>query len=76
MDMINFGSILVDGFVAAIWRVDRDRPTTSASLDVAHLEPLDRAALDEIEAEGERLLAFLEPEATDRSVRIRPLSTA
>jgi hypothetical protein len=76
LDMISFGSILVDGFGAAIWRVERDRASASATLDVALLEPLDPPSLDEVVAEGERLLAFLEPAVEARSVKIRPLSTA
>jgi hypothetical protein len=76
LDMISFGSILVDGFGAAIWRVARDPKAGSVTLDVALLEPLAPAVADEVGAEGERLLAFLEPEATARSVQIRHLSTA
>jgi hypothetical protein len=76
LDMISFGSVLVDGFGAAIWRVQRDRKAGSATLDVALLEPLASAAADDVGVEGERLLAFLEPAATARSVRIRQLSTA
>jgi hypothetical protein len=76
LDMISFGSVLVDGFGVAIWRVERDRARGSAVLDVALLEAVARPALDEVTAEGERLLAFLEPDAAVRSVRIRPLSTA
>jgi hypothetical protein len=76
LDMISFGSVLVDGFGVAIWRVERDRGSGSAVLDVALLEAVERSALDEVTAEGERLLDFLEPDAAVRSVRIRPLSTA
>jgi hypothetical protein len=76
LDMISFGSVLVDGFGVAIWRVERDRGSGSVVLDVALLEAVERSALDEVTAEGEHLLAFLEPDAAVRSVRIRPLSTA
>jgi hypothetical protein len=76
LDMISFGSVLVDGFGVAIWRVERDRGSGSVVLDVALLEAVARPALDEVTAEGERLLAFLEPDAAVRSVRIRSLSTA
>ena len=76
LDMISFGSILVDGFGRAIWRVDRDRATRSAALDVALLEPLDGRDIDAIGAEGERLLTFLEPDVATREVRFRHLSTA
>jgi hypothetical protein len=76
LDMISFGSVLVDGFGAAIWRVERNRAAGTATLDVALLEPVDPPSLDEIEAEGVRLLAFLEPAAGAQSVQIRRLSTA
>jgi Winged helix DNA-binding domain len=76
LDMISFGSVLVDGFGRAIWRVERDRAKQEAVLDLALLEDLQRRDVDEIAAEGERLLAFLEPDATLREVRFRRLSTA
>jgi hypothetical protein len=59
-----------------MWRIERDRGAASAVLDLALLEKLDRPALDAVEAEGERLIAFLEPDAEARSVRTRHLSTA
>jgi hypothetical protein len=76
LDMISFGSVLVDGFGRAIWRVERDRARKSVALDVALLEGLDGPVLDEVGAEGERLLGFLEPSAEKRDVRFRELSTA
>jgi hypothetical protein len=76
LDMISFGSVLVDGFGVAIWRIERDRREGSATLDVALLETLDAASLDALEVEGRRLLDFLEPPVGARSVRIRRLSTA
>lgn len=76
LDIISFGSILVDGFGRAIWRVERDRAKQAAVLDVALLEDLDGTDIDEIGSEAERLLAFLEPDASLRDVRIRRLSTA
>ncbi len=74
LDMINFGSILVDGFARAIWRVAHEGE--SATIDIAFLEDLGPAGTDAVGAEGERLLAFLEPDRTDRIVRFRRLSTA
>jgi hypothetical protein len=74
LDMINYGSILVDGFGRAIWRVAREG--ASVTLDIALFEDLHAPVLDAIGAEGERLLAFLEPLAEGREVRIRRLSTA
>ena len=76
LDMISFGSILVDGFGRAIWRVERERSGNGVTLDIALLEKLGAADTDAIGAEGERLLAFLEPTRTSRDVRFRRLSTA
>jgi hypothetical protein len=74
VDGVNFGSILVDGFARAVWRIDRQ--AGSVSLDVAVLEDLAPAEITAVEDEGARLLAFLEPSAEGREVRIRRLSTA
>jgi hypothetical protein len=76
LDTIRFGSILVDGFGRAIWRVERDGGGDRVTLDIALLEELAAVETDAISAEGERLLAFLEPTRTTREVRIRRLSTA
>jgi Winged helix DNA-binding domain len=76
LDMISFGSILVDGFGRAIWRVEREPTGEAVTLDVALLEKLAAAETDAIGGEGERLLAFLEPIRTSREVRFRRLSTA
>jgi hypothetical protein len=46
-------TFLVDGFVAGSWSVERRR------LKVEPFEPLPKAARAELDAEGERLLAFL-----------------
>ena len=55
-------TFLVDGFVAGSW----DAPLRGrAVMTLTALSSLDRAARAEVEAEGERLLAWLRPE-TDR----------
>jgi hypothetical protein len=46
-------TILVDGFVAGTWKVEKKR------LQVESFTRLPKAVRDELEAEGERLLAFL-----------------
>ena len=76
LDMINFGSVLADGFGKAIWRVARDRGPDAATLDIALLEDRPAAEIDQIGVEGERLLAFLEPSRNRREVQFRRLSTA
>jgi hypothetical protein len=74
VDAVNFGSILVDGFARAVWRIDRH--AGSVILDVAVLEDLAPPEITAVEDEGARLLAFLESSAEAREVRIGRLSTA
>ncbi len=61
------GSVLVDGFVGAGWRVERagDRATLVV-MPAVPLSSVDRGA---VAAEAERLLAFLAADADDRDVR-------
>jgi hypothetical protein len=61
------GTILVDGFVAGTWKMERSRG--AATLRVEPFAPL--AADDEaaLAAEGERLLAFAAAHAPNREVR-------
>jgi hypothetical protein len=71
---LNVGSVLVDGFAHAVWRVmaDGDRRT----LEVRRFRPLSPADEAAVGEEGERLLAFLDPGTTARAVVFRDLSTA
>jgi len=62
------GTVLVDGFVRATWRVARAGPR--ATLAVELLEDLSRAELAEVKDEGLRLVGFLAAGATVRSVRV------
>jgi hypothetical protein len=62
------GTVLVDGFVRATWRVERDGPR--ATLAVKPLEDLSREELAEVKDEGLRLVGFLAGGATVRSVRV------
>ncbi|HEX6659598.1 MAG TPA: crosslink repair DNA glycosylase YcaQ family protein, partial [Ilumatobacter sp.] len=64
------GSILHDGFLAGVWSLARSKEVTV--LTVRH-RPLDSVAVDEIQAEAERALAFLEPSAARREVRAAEL---
>jgi hypothetical protein len=64
------GTVLIDGFVGARWRVSRDRGR--ALLRIKPFERLrkrDRHALAE---EGARLLAFAADDAQARDVRFGP----
>jgi hypothetical protein len=58
---------LVDGRVAATWRISRER--TRATLLVDPLKKIARADRAALAEEGERLLAFTDPEAATRTVR-------
>jgi Winged helix DNA-binding domain len=61
-------TVLVEGFVAATWRVERAR--RGAALVVEPFEGLPKAALAELEAEAMRTLVFVEPDAPSHAVRI------
>jgi hypothetical protein len=57
----------VDGFVAGAWEVRRRRD--AATLTLEPFAPLPRSARAEVEAEGERLLRWIEDDATTFAVR-------
>ena len=65
---------LVDGRVAATWRIARERATATLEIDpLRRISRPDRSALVE---EGERLLAFTDPEVATRRVRFASSSRA
>jgi Winged helix DNA-binding domain len=67
-DDLHWSPLLVDGFVAGVWRLVRDRKV--ATLTVRPFGPLstrDQAALDQ---EADRLLALLAPDAETGEVRV------
>jgi hypothetical protein len=57
-----FGTVLVDGFVGAIWKISRKRG--EALLRIESVLPLGRRDTDAVAAEGMRLLAFTDPGST------------
>lgn len=61
-------TVLVDGMVAGTWKADRKR--AGATLDVDLFAPATRRVRAEIEAEGDALLRFLEPDAPRTQVVI------
>jgi hypothetical protein len=63
------GTALVDGDIAATWSAARDGVAT---MTVRHLPRLPRRARQELAAEAERALRFLEPDADDHEVRLVP----
>jgi hypothetical protein len=61
---------LWDGFARGIWETEYKRKI--ATLRMRPFEPLPRTAVDELAAEGEALLRFLEPDAKETTVTIEP----
>jgi hypothetical protein len=61
-------TVLVDGIVAGTWKIGRRRAT--ASLIVSLFASQTARTRREIEAEGEALLAFAEPDAATRQIRV------
>lgn len=59
---------LWDGFARGIWETEYKRKV--ATLRMRPFEPLPQAAIDELTAEGEALLRFLEPDAKDTAVAV------
>jgi hypothetical protein len=64
----NFGTVLVDGFIAAIWKISRT--AGSATLRVEPVVPLTKGDRAAVAAEGEELLAFAEADAKTRVVNV------
>ena len=60
------GTILVDGFVRGLWKLERAKPT--ATLRIQLLDGCPQDAERDVAAEGERLLAFLADNAETREV--------
>ena len=67
MRQIGWRVVLVDGFARAFWRLDRCQ--AAATLDVELLDATAVRAKGAIEREGQRLLAFVAPDA--RTTRVR-----
>jgi DNA glycosylase AlkZ-like len=63
------GTVLVDGFVAGMWRITRPRGT--AVLTVEPFGPLSPADCDAVTSEGRRLLDFAAAGAR-HEIRFRP----
>ena len=65
------GAVLVDGFVAGMWRLARTREQATVTIEMFGPE----RERDALTAEAERVLAFAAPSA-DGSVRFAPLVTS
>lgn len=61
------GTILVDGFVSGTWKTQRDK--SKASLQITMFDTVKNHPKDEIAAEGERLLHFIEDDAESYDVQ-------
>jgi hypothetical protein len=66
----NIGSVLIDGFVGARWRLRRERRAIRLGIEL--LRPVSRAALADVEAEGRRALGFLARDASELELVVRP----
>jgi hypothetical protein len=67
------GSVLIDGFVAGMWRLTRSRSAATVTVELfSPVRRLDRAQRDALTAEAERVLAFGAPDAA-HEVRFAPL---
>ena len=62
------GTVLIDGWVGATWKVARS--ATSATLAVDLLRKCGKTTLDAVTAEGERLLKMLAPGSADHDIRV------
>jgi hypothetical protein len=66
------GTVLVDGFVAGMWKITRSR--AAAALTVELFGPLGPGDRDAVTGEGGRLLAFAAPEAGAHDLRFAPIA--
>lgn len=67
------GSVLVDGTLRAVWRIDRVKTTDAATLVVTRLGRLTKRATSAVAAEGRRVLRFLAADADSHDIRMVPL---
>jgi winged helix DNA-binding protein len=68
MEGVNFGSVLIDGFVGATWTLKRD--PEAATLRVTLLDRLPKRARIAVEDEGARFLTFLAEDETPANVMV------
>jgi hypothetical protein len=66
----NFGTVLIDGFVRATWKITRQRQT--ATLVITPLKRPSKEAATAMADEGARLVAFVTRDGVDHDVRIAP----
>ena len=66
------GSVLVDGFVAGMWRLSRSRTAATLTVELFGERP-GAAGRDAVAKEAARVLAFAAPEASTQEVRFAGL---
>ena len=67
------GQLLMDGFFRSYWEITEEDGVATLTIDRFSPAPSDAPdAIDEIRAEGARLLAFVAPEADERKLRFEP----
>ena len=66
MEGVNFGSVLIDGFVGATWTLKRQ--PKAATLRIALLDRLPKRERVAVEDEGAQLLSFMAAETSSRTV--------
>jgi hypothetical protein len=64
----SLSTFTIDGFVRGTWRVDRAR--RAATLVITPVRALAKREVSALSAEGEGLIDFLAPDATDRDIRV------
>ena len=70
------GAVLIDGFVAGMWRLDRGRGAVTLTIELfGPARQHDAEERDALTAEAERVLAFGAPGA-DHEIRFAPLAGA
>jgi hypothetical protein len=65
---VNFSSVLIDGFVGATWTLKRE--PKAATMRVALIDALPKRERVAVQAEGDRLLAFIAADVGSRNVII------
>ena len=64
------GTVLVDGLVGGTWSIDVDKAAGRATLVVRHISPLPAEMAADLADEADRLVRFVEPDASDHDVRL------
>lgn len=74
MFKVGWGQVLLDGFIAARWKVDDAKP--GAVLEIEPYRRLSRRERSEVTEEGTRLLAFVADAGRPHEVRLLPTGAA